>query len=134
MNDVELPKDYSGEDITTDYTDALKKIWDSKIPKSSKSIISFDTIKAIFNEHKKYTGPYHLWEDKLFFRANAKLPIGPLKKIGFSENTEITVETFKNAYGDIDQEIREKMIILSRYVGLNLSQFDLKGQITYYFE
>jgi len=131
--DIELPKDYSGEDSTTDYTDKLKKIWDNRIPKVVPIVISFDTIKAIFNEHKKTMGPYHMWEEKLFFRIKATLPIQPLKDNGFVEGEKITSELFKKSFGDIDLQIREKMIGLARYIGLNISQFDLDGIITYFF-
>jgi hypothetical protein len=136
MSDFEfdLPKDYSGEDKTVDYTDSLKKIWDSKIPNKVESVISFDTIKAIFNEHKKTVGPYHMWEDKLFFRAKATLPIQPLRDNGFVEGEKITSELFKKSFGEIDLQLRQKMIGLARYMGLELSQFDLDGIITYFFK
>lgn len=134
MEELELPQNYSGEDSTTDYTDSLKKIWDSRIPKKNSKVLSFDTIKAIYNEHKKMMGPYHMWEDKLFFRCNATLPLEPLKNAGFQGGESITIELFKKAFGDIDSELRYEMIGLARFVGLNISQFDLQGHISYYFE
>lgn len=134
MDELELPQNYSGEDSTTDYTDSLKKIWDLRIPKKNPKVLSFDTIKAIYNEHKKIMGPYHHWEDKLFFRCKVTIPIEPLKEVGFQEGDKITVELFKKAYGDIDSDLKYEMIGLARFMGLNISQFDLEGNITYYFE
>lgn len=131
--EINLPKNLSGEDSTIDYTDELKKVWDKRIPKVVPIVISFDTIKAIFNEHKKTMGPYHMWEEKLFFRIKATLPIQPLKDNGFVEGEKITTELFKQSFGEIDLQLREKMIGLARYVGLEISQFDLDGNITYYF-
>jgi len=131
--EINLPENLSGKDKTTDYTDILKKIWDNRIPKIVPVVISFDTIKAIYNEHKKTAGPYHMWEDKLFFRIKATLPIQPLKDNGFVDGDIINSVLFKQSFGEIDNHIRDKMIGLAKYVGLNISQFDLNGNITYFF-
>ncbi len=58
----------------------------------------------------------------------------PLRDNGFVEGEKITAELFKKSFGEIDLQLREKMIGLARYVGLNLSQFDLDGVITYFFK
>ena len=135
MKELELPKNYSGEDTTTDYTESLKKIWDSRIPKKIQNLKSFTTVKAIYNEHKKTMGPYHVWEDKLFFRAKATLPFEKLKTVMEKKGEEeVTASSFKEVFGDIDMEIRYQMISLANFTGLKLSQFDLEGNITYYFE
>jgi len=134
--EIELPQNYSGEDSNTKLTSALKKIWDPQIPLRVKNVKSFDLLVAILNKHKKVVGPYHMWEEKLFFRAKATLPIEPLIRVGYIEGSDekIYVDQFKAAFGEVDQKIRNQMISLSKYVGLDLSQFDLQGHVTYFFD
>lgn len=131
MNDIEIPKNYTGEDLTEDYTDVLKKIWDSRIPKKVENVKSFDTIKAIYNKHKKNVGPLNFWEDKLYFRAQVVLNSEPLKDFKIEGDT-LTKKQFAEAYGEnFDESIRSAMVNLAKFFGVDISQFDLDGIIQY---
>lgn len=127
----ELPTNYSGEDIHTDYTDKLKKVWDNVIPKTFPNILEFDTKSAIWVEHKKTMGPYHIWEETMFAKVSLILSDKPFYKNGWDGKTTLTQEDFNKVYTkEFFMSLRERMYQLSKYLGLNLNNFNLRDNFS----
>jgi len=124
---LELPQNYSGEDIEKDYTKVLKKIWDLVIPENFPDVLKFDTEFAKWIEHKKYVGPYHMWDEKLYTQIKMDLNPKRFYETGWDGNTPATQEDFNKAYPpEFFSKIRETMRELAKYVGVNVSNLDIK--------
>ena len=122
----ELPVNYSGEDIHVDYTDKLKKVWDNVIPKTFANVLEFDTKSAIWVEHKKTIGPYHIWEDKMYAKINLVLSDKPFYENGWDGEATLTQEDFNKVYTkEFFLNLRDRMYQLSKYLGLKLDNFTL---------
>lgn len=132
MEDIKLPENYSGEDRTFNYTEPLRKLWGSKLPQSLPYVENCETSYAIFNEHKVEMGPFYRWQDKLFIKVVITLNPKPLIEAGYQGEEQISESLFIKAYGnDFDYKIKGRMLQLVRYIGLNVSQFDLEGGLSY---
>lgn len=122
----EIPKNYSGEDVHEDFTKKLAMIWDNVMPETFPNILKFDTESAIWVEHKKVMGPYHLWEEKMYVVVDLLLSPKPFYDQGWDGKTIITQDHFNQVYTkDFFSELRSRMRELAKYVGIRLDNFGL---------
>lgn len=122
----ELPKNYTGEDKEVDYTKVLKKIWDLVIPENFPDVLKFDTVFAKWIEHKQTMGPYHLWDEKLYTKIEIELSPKRFYDNGWDGKSKPTQVDFSIAYPpSFFSEIRNNMRELAKFVGVNLSNFEL---------
>lgn len=124
---LKLPDNYTGEDKEKDYTKFVKKIWDSVIPENFPNVLDFDTQFAKWIEHKQIMGPYHMWEDKLYVEVKILLSPQPFYETGWDGKSKPTQDDFNKAYpAEFFSKIREDMRELAKFVGINVSNLDLK--------
>lgn len=119
---------WTDDDKVEDYTEPMKKLWDNLVSPSFPQIKSFETVGVKWVEHIKYVGPYHMKEQDLKFLVKIVLNQSFLDNTGWKEGDKITQETFNLAYGEgFFYKVRLRMLELAKFVGLNLSQFELEG-------
>lgn len=122
------------DDVVTDHTRKVKKVWDNLIPESYPHVTGFDTIGVKWVESVEKMGPYSMPDHKLKYKVIVKLDSQPLLDSGWTRDIKLTWELFKKGYGeDFDYELRNLMRSLLPYVNLgHVGHFDFRGDITYH--
>jgi hypothetical protein len=119
---------WTDKDLVEDYTEPIKKLWDNLVPPSFPQIKSFETLGVKWVEHKETMGPYYRFEQNLKFLVKLELHISFLNDAGWKNGEKVSQKTFDTAYGEnFLYNVRGRMLSLVKFVGMNLSQFDLEG-------
>ena len=119
---------WTDKDLVEDYTEPIKKLWDNLITPSFPQIKSFETLGVKWVEHVKHIGPYNMKERDLKYLVKLVLDKKFLEDSGWKDGEKVTQEMFNMAYGEgFFYNVRLRMLSLVKFVGLNLSQFDLEG-------
>ncbi len=123
-------EDYNEYDVVKDYTKPLKKIWDNLIPQTYPYVLEFETKKALEVKVKKKMGPYSMTEHFIDYDCKVLIDSKPLIEVGW-DGGPVSKEMADKAYGEhYFHDLRSKIVELSKYAGLNFSQFDFGGKIT----
>lgn len=119
--------EYSEYDVVKDWTKPLSKIWDNLMPEIYPFVLSFETKYAKEVKKTKKMGPYHMTEHFIDYDCSVILDKKPLQDIGWESGPISKVMAYK-AYGEhYFNDMRNKLVSLSNYAGLNFSQFDFGG-------
>ena len=120
---------YNETDVIQDLTKPLSKIWDNLMPLSYPFVLEFKTNRVFEVEKIETMGPYHMTHNFIDYDCNVLLDNQPLKDMGW-KGEKITIEFAKKAYGEnYFFEMRNKMVSLSVYAGIKVSQFDMGGPL-----
>lgn len=124
---------WTEDDVVVDHTRKVKKIWDTIMPEYYPYVLEFNTIGVKWVEHEVKIGPLRGRDSDLKYKVDVTISIKPLVDSGWTEDTELTWDIFKKAYGDLyDNDLRNAMRELLPHVGLkNISHFDFEGDLTY---
>jgi hypothetical protein len=123
--------EYKESEIVEDHTKGLSKIWDNLMPTTYPYVLEFNTNKAIEVNKVSKMGPYHINERFIDYDCHVVVDKGPLDKIGWDGNGEVSREMTDEAYGEnYFHDMRIKMVELSKYAGLGIkSSFDFGGNL-----
>jgi len=123
-------EEYKESEIVKDHTKVLSKIWDNLMPTTYPHVLEFKTNKAVEVYKIKMMGPYHANERFIDYDCYVLIDKEPLVKIGWNGGT-ISEEMTYEAYGELYfNDMRSKMVELSKYAGLKIkSSFDFGGSL-----
>ena len=123
--------EYKESEIVEDHTQVLSKIWDNLMPATYPYVLEFKTKKAVEIHKVKKMGPYHMTERYIDYDCYVLIDGEPLHEIGWTSKRPITKQESTKAYGgNYFDEMRFKMVELSKYAGLGIkSSFDFGGQL-----
>lgn len=122
-------KEYKEKNVVGDWTVPLSKLWDNLVPTTFPYILEFKTNYAKEVVLDRSFGPYHHEEHFIDYDVDVVIDNQPLIDVGW-DGGKISNELAKKAYGEnYFNDLREKLIDLSKYAGLKFSHFDLNGVI-----
>ena len=124
-------QDYNEYEIVNDYTNTLSKIWDNLMPLSFPYVLEFKTMKAVEVFQRKEMGPYHMNENFIDYICKVKVDNKPLYENGWNGKDRLKKDLVDKSYGEnYFYDMRQKLVSLSVYAGLNFSHFDFGGKLT----
>ena len=123
--------DYIEEDVVSDLTKPLKKIWDNLMPKVFPHILEFDTKRVSEVNMANRVGPYTAYDHFIDYECYVKIDNKPLIENGW-DGGKITEDLAKKSYGELYfHDLRGKMAALTKYTGKQFSNFDAGGEIQF---
>lgn len=121
---------FKPEEVVADYTEVVSKLWDNVMPTHYPHILDFKTNKVLEVKHVERMGPYSMTEHFIHHDVNVLIDNSPLVDIGWNGVESISNDMVKRAYGDnYFYDMRNEMLKLLQYVGINFSHFDFGGPI-----